>query len=82
MKSKSALQPVAAGVPLGLGIAHAAYATVAESFWRHRVLVALVGGYAVACYAVALASGQVDGLRPFYLLHFLNHSNRRGRARL
>ncbi len=57
MKSKSALQPVAAGAPLGLGIAQAAYATVAESFWRHRVLVALVGAYAIACYAVAHASG-------------------------
>ncbi len=57
MKSRTALQPVAAGAPRGLGIVQSASAAVSESFWRHRVLVALVGAYAVACYAVALATG-------------------------
>lgn len=57
MKSRTALEPVAASASPGLGIFQSAYSAVAESFWRHRVLVALVGTYAVACYAVAFAAG-------------------------
>jgi hypothetical protein len=48
---------VPAAPSLGLSLAQSLYAAVAESFWRHRVLVALVLSYAVACYGVGIASG-------------------------
>jgi hypothetical protein len=40
-----------------LRAAQSALATVSDSLWRHRLLAALVLAYAVACYAVGLASG-------------------------
>lgn len=58
MKSRTAIQPVPAGPSLGIRLGQSALATVAESLQRHRLLLLLVLGYAVGCYAVGIATGS------------------------
>ncbi|MBL8661837.1 MAG: phosphatase PAP2 family protein [Candidatus Odyssella sp.] len=58
MKSRTAIQPVPAGPSLGIRLGQSALATAAESLQRHRLLLLLVLGYAVGCYAVGIATGS------------------------
>jgi hypothetical protein len=57
MKLRAAIQSAQAAPSVGLRMVQSLYAAVAESFWRHRILVALVLSYAAACYAVGMSVG-------------------------
>jgi hypothetical protein len=58
MKSRAAIRQAPATPALASSIVQSAWALVSESLYRHRVLVALVLAYALACYAVGSAFGS------------------------
>jgi hypothetical protein len=57
MKARVAIRPGTADAPLVSRVVQSARATVSESLWRHRVLLAIVLAYAAGCYAVGIAAG-------------------------